>query len=148
MYRPMPSPTRLPELGDKRQRTNGQAMDYVGRFFRPIFTPVAHFAIDFMREKAEELENTKGSRGGDEPISDAITMGAAAGLNTHCMQVERLMPKYEYRSPDINLWECTCKVVIYGTTYESVAVRSTKKAAMGVAAWKIGKQLGLTWAQE
>lgn len=147
MYQPMPSPTRLPELCDKRQRSNGQAMDYVGHFFRPIFTPVAHFAYAFMREKAEELQN-RGGGGVDEPITDAITNGAAAALNYHCMKIEKQMPAYEYHIQGVNLWQCVCKVVIQDKTHEAEATRSTKKAAMGVAAWKIGKQLGLDWARE
>lgn len=148
MYQPMPSPTRLPELCDTRKRTNGQAMDYVGHFFRPIFTPVAHYAYTFMREKAEELVNTKGSRGVDEPITDSVTVGATAGLNQHCMQVLREQPVYDYQAAGVNLWQCLARVTIGGKMYESEATRNTKKAATSVAAWKIGKQLGLPWARE
>ncbi|BEI83290.1 hypothetical protein CcaverHIS002_0311580 [Cutaneotrichosporon cavernicola] len=147
LYQPTAPPTRLPPLDDPRLRTNGQAMDYVAHFFRPLFTPVAHFAFKFMREKAEELENTKGARGTDEPLDDALTAGAAAGLNTYCMQVERQMPQYSYMSKDTDTWECECIVNINGAQYASAAMRRTKKAAMGVAAWKIGKQLGLGWAR-
>jgi hypothetical protein len=148
MYQPMASPTRLPPLLDMRERTNGQAMDYVSHFFRPMFTPVAHFAFDFMRTKAEELENTKGTRGTDEPLYDSLTTGATAGLNTFCMQEMRQMPDYSYTPKDVNLWECVCVVHVHGEQYTSVAVRSTKKTAMAVSAWKIGKQLGLNWARE
>ncbi|GMK53750.1 hypothetical protein CspeluHIS016_0103360 [Cutaneotrichosporon spelunceum] len=136
----------LPPLNNLRERTNGQAMDYVAHFVRPIFSPLAHFAFDFMNDMAEELNNSKGARGDDEPASDSFTRGAAAGLNAHCIQVTGQMPQYSYMPKGVNLWECECVVNTDGMYYESAAVRSTKKAAMGVAAWKIGKQLGLRWA--
>lgn len=123
-------------------------MDYVEHFFRPVFTPVAHFAVNFMREKAKELENMKDAGGTDEPLHGSVTIGATAGLNTYCMQVEGQMPQYVFTAKDISLWECVCTVRINGGQYQSVSVRNTKKASMNVAAWKIGKQLGLSWARD
>ncbi|KLT44472.1 ribonuclease III [Cutaneotrichosporon oleaginosum] len=144
--RALPS-TQLPPLPDMRLRTNGQALDYVGHFFRPIFTPIAEFAYAFMATKAEELRNTQHDGGVDEPDFDGLTSGAAASLNTFCMRTVGRIPEYNYIPLDVNAWECECVVVLKGARYVTTAVRSSKKAAMGVAAWKIGKLLNLDWAE-
>lgn len=121
-------------------RTRGEAYDYIERWLRPLFTPVAHFAFACMEQDLKSLQSIAEDEGG---VSAHVTAGSTGALNAWAMKETGRMPSYACSAAGMR-WRGSVSVVDKeGVEHSAEAVRDTKKTATTVAAWLVCKQLGL-----
>lgn len=121
-------------------RTRGEAYDYVERWLRPLFEPIAQFALDALRNEA--AATTTADPASAEHDIQQIT-GAAACLNQWSMQQIGKMPRYEAEPVD-KLWRVIVAVVTKdGIQHVAEAVRSNQKLAKNHAAYSLCRELNL-----
>ncbi|KAK4685114.1 hypothetical protein P7C73_g5043, partial [Tremellales sp. Uapishka_1] len=126
------------------KRTHGDAYEYIGSWLRELFSPLAHWALNCMRAEEQRLNDIH-PEADDEPPSDDVAAGSTAKLNEFSIRhLAGAPPEYIATEMGIARWQVRCITVSRkGGRWEAEATRSTKKAAMTVAAWKICEQIGL-----
>nr|XP_019005862.1 uncharacterized protein I203_01180 [Kwoniella mangroviensis CBS 8507]OCF69323.1 hypothetical protein I203_01180 [Kwoniella mangroviensis CBS 8507] len=122
--------------GEASSPTRGQAIDHLDLWLRPLFQPIAESMLDQLKQQqiAKHLliEN-------DEDVNtDKNAIGANSRLNQWFISKEGGMPDYASSTAGMQGWKTLCTAVDrYGKNWYGEATRSTKKAAMAVAAYKV-----------
>jgi ribonuclease-3 len=118
-------------------RSRGEAYDYVECWLRPLFIPIAHFALEQVRSSASIIQNKWA--GDSEYIA-----GATGCLNSWAMKTTGGdMPTYIHSRAGAR-WKAECRVVDEdGAEHMSEAVRDTKQSAKQYAAYMLCRELGL-----
>ncbi|KAK4684979.1 hypothetical protein P7C73_g5174, partial [Tremellales sp. Uapishka_1] len=146
---PSPSPSP-PQPVPARRPTRGEAFDYLRSWLVPLFTPLAHWALEVVKQDAIRVEN--------QPISpqqalaqalaeeDAKYNGARAMLHAHLIhKMGGRLPSYVETKVG-TIWTVECCVREpgeKGREWRASAARPTKKIAGQVAAYSICLQMGL-----
>jgi hypothetical protein len=110
---PTDSSTSFTIRPPRRARTRGEAYDYLDAWLRPLYTPLAYWALDCMKlEQARLNALPGGSPDPDEMDIDLKCPGAKAMLNTHV--IGKMGGKCLYipdRVTEVpSLWKVTCVV--------------------------------------
>ncbi|WWC97719.1 hypothetical protein V866_004603 [Kwoniella sp. B9012] len=122
--------------GEASSPTRGQAIDHLDLWLRPLFQPIAESMLDQLKQQqiAKHLliEN-------DEDVNtDKNAIGANSRLNQWFISKESGMPDYASSTAGMQGWKTLCTAVDrYGKNWYGEATRSTKRAAMAVAAYKV-----------
>ncbi|TXT16032.1 hypothetical protein VHUM_00535 [Vanrija humicola] len=134
----MEAPPILHPLRPLQLRTRGHAFDYIDAWLRPLFTPIARWALDQMTADAKVVVQA------GEPSSDHSVVGALSLVNSWALKETGKLPEYPTLSATGPPWAVECVVVDKnGVHVRADAIRETKGAAKNVAAWKVARQLGL-----
>ncbi|GFZ45058.1 hypothetical protein JCM24511_02784 [Saitozyma sp. JCM 24511] len=130
--------------GDQPARpTRGQAYDHIDAFLRPLFVPLARWAFQCMRDEQSRLFAQRDQADGMNE-EDGKAAGYLGALNIHVAQAFGGQPVYTFEGLQERLWRARCVVVDdKGEEYTGEGIRSTKKAAQTIAAYKVCVQLGL-----
>ncbi|RSH90998.1 hypothetical protein EHS25_010174 [Saitozyma podzolica] len=123
--------------------TRGQAYDHIDSFLRTLFAPLARWALQCMRDEQSRLFAQRDQADGMNE-EDGKAAGYLGALNIHVAQAFGGQPVYTFEGLQERLWRARCVVVDdKGEEYTGDGIRSTKKAAQTIAAYKVCVQLGL-----
>ncbi|KAL1413185.1 hypothetical protein Q8F55_000936 [Vanrija albida] len=132
------APPILQPLRPLALRTRGGAFDYIDAWLRPLFTPIARWALDQMQADARVVVQE------GEPSSDHATTGALSLLHSWATKETGRLPTYASLTDAGPPWAIECVAVDKsGVQVRADATRETKAAAKNVAAWKVARQLSL-----
>lgn len=112
-----PAPTPTPYMSGR-----GYALAKVDEWLRPLFTPIAHWALNGMREEQIRLEECPPPRPAPIKIpaewaaEDEHAAGMAGALNVYVQNTSGNMPAYHYdelderdpANPHTAMWRATC----------------------------------------
>ncbi|WWC73261.1 uncharacterized protein I206_107227 [Kwoniella pini CBS 10737] len=118
----------------EKKPTRGEAIDYLDKWLRPLFQPIAKHILLQMKEKEQ---NARLSGTTEDFDTDKKAIGANARLNQWFEHKEKGIPDYAHsRAGD--LWKVLCIATDrHGKQWYGEAVRTTVKAAKAVAAYKV-----------
>ena len=108
-------PSKEHEKAAIQSRTYGQAMDYIYAWFKPLFTPIAHFGLASRREAVAKLEAIvqEGSKVFDSiKEEDRIATGAKAAVDIYVKKTFGVDPEvFAVRPPNTKgVWKVIYKV--------------------------------------
>ncbi|WVO18272.1 hypothetical protein L204_105983 [Cryptococcus depauperatus] len=128
---------------DGKPRTHGDGIMHLEAWLEPLFAPIAEWILGYMKKEQEELEAENIEKMDTEDAEmDALAVGASGKLNEYFAAKGAGVPTYEYDQAGADLWLCRVVAVDKtGREWHGTAIRSTKKKASTVAAYKIIMQL-------
>ncbi|WWC91379.1 uncharacterized protein L201_006322 [Kwoniella dendrophila CBS 6074] len=124
--------------GNNNKVTRGEAMNYLENWLRPLFQPISEHILIQMKNE----QSSKQSLLNDEDLEiDKKSIGANSKLNQWFIAKESGMPEYASATSGTQGWKILCTAIDRsGKSWYGEATRSTKKAAMAVAAYKVSIQ--------
>ncbi|ORY25939.1 hypothetical protein BCR39DRAFT_484974 [Naematelia encephala] len=131
------------------RKTRGQAYDHIDKWLRPLFTPIAHYALGEMQLEQKRIDalappppDVAFEIPQEWASEDRNAVGSCALLHEFAQRKLRSMPFYEDQIARGGMW--TVKCILFardGRKWEEEATRLTKAAAKNVAAWKVYKAI-------
>jgi hypothetical protein len=93
-----------------RKRTNGQALDMVEAWLKPVFMPLAQHVLGEMKRAQASWSSAVAY--GDDDDEDRMAQGAAAVLNEHFIgKLHSIKPTFEEvpnKDPTLKAWRMRC----------------------------------------
>lgn len=105
---------------EKKAITYGQALDHVYAWLRPLYIPLAQYAIHSMRQELDRLQK-EGATSIDQVVEDQtkeeqVAGGALNALNVYCENTFGRLPEFTIVRARAGIWRATCEV----TDFEGV----------------------------
>ncbi|TYJ55186.1 hypothetical protein B9479_004120 [Cryptococcus floricola] len=137
--------------GTRGPKTRGEGITYLEAWLRPLFTPIAEWAVGYITLERKRLKTDQAQSAAVDGIMDdqfddvAVKICASARLNEFFLVKGKGMPEYVYEeAAEKGLWSCTVKAWDrVGDLHVGQATRSAKKKASQVAAYKILREIGI-----
>ncbi|WRT68883.1 uncharacterized protein IL334_005864 [Kwoniella shivajii] len=118
--------------------TRGEAMDNLELWLRPLFTPLAQHILNQMKEEQRQRHSLTVGDIGEDSDTDRKAIGANSKLNQWFTAKEGGIPNYPPHAAGSEGWTVMCEATDRDKQkWYGEATRSTKKAAMAVAAYKV-----------
>ncbi|ODN91419.1 hypothetical protein L198_05933 [Cryptococcus wingfieldii CBS 7118] len=129
-------------------KTRGEGITYLEAWLRPLFTPIAEWAVGYITLERKRLKTELAAVDGimDDQFDDvAVKICASARLNEFFTVKGKGIPEYVYEeAAEKGLWSCTVKARDReGDLHVGQATRGAKKKASQVAAYKILRDIGI-----